>query len=174
MKAHVEIPLTQGYVALIDIDDYEVVRQTTWRAARKEQNVYALRHIRRSDATPRTTATMHTVLAGWPRVDHMNGDGLDNRRANLREATNAQNMANQRLSRRNTSGFKGVTWRKDKCRWQVQVGVAGRLKHLGYFDSAEEAARAYDAAAREYHGEFATLNFPLPGERPARPERNTQ
>jgi len=108
---------------------------------------------------------MHTFLTGWPMVDHRNGNGLDNRRANLRPATKSQNGANRLIAASNKSGFKGVDLKKG--RWRAQIKVVGSKIHLGYFDLAEEAARAYDMAAIEAFGEFATLNFPSPGQRSA-------
>jgi hypothetical protein len=66
-----------------------------------------------------------------------------------------------------TSGFKGVTWFKRDSKWMAQIGINGKNRYLGYYETAEQAARAYDIAARELHGEFATLNFPQPGERAA-------
>lgn len=97
---------------------------------------------------------MHTFLTGWDFVDHRNGDGLDNRRANLRPATAAQNAANQQLSIANTTGYKGVSlYRNGRFRASIQ------RRHLGYFDTAADAARAYDAAALDLFGDFAHLNF---------------
>jgi hypothetical protein len=119
---------------------------------------------------------MHSLLTGWPRVDHANGDGLDNRRQNLRQATQQQNMRNSRKYRGGSSRYKGVCWKIRNQRWLAQIyvseqdasGVPTKRKlHLGTFTDQETAARAYDAAAREHFGEFACLNFPLPGERGA-------
>jgi hypothetical protein len=109
---------------------------------------------------------MHRYLMGEPseEVDHENGDGLDNRRKNLRRATHAQNMMNA-LSRRGSSRFKGVFWSVN--RWQAAIRDDYRKVYLGQFKIEEDAARAYDDAARRIHGAFARLNFPIEGERSA-------
>lgn len=109
---------------------------------------------------------MHMMLTGYARTDHRNGDGLDNRRANLRAATDQDNLRNMR-KHRGSSRFKGVCWHcNDRC-WNVKIRLGGRAVNLGAFADEVAAALAYDAAAREYFGEFAALNFPLPGERSA-------
>lgn len=93
----------------------------------------------------------------WPvaDIDHINGDRADNRWCNLREATRSQNNANARARATNTSGFKGVTWKKSHCKWLAQISVNGKHKHLGHF---ERAFIAYCFAAWKYHGEFANID----------------
>ncbi|OHB78622.1 MAG: hypothetical protein A2Z25_16745 [Planctomycetes bacterium RBG_16_55_9] len=92
-------------------------------------------------------------------IDHINGCGLDNRRANLRLATVAQNAWNAR-KRNPRSGYKGVWLAKDKGLWRAAIVHHGKREHLGYFNDKRDAARAYDQAAKKYHGRFAALNFP--------------
>jgi hypothetical protein len=100
-------------------------------------------------------------LTGWPLTDHINGDGLDNRRTNLRQATPTQNNANCGIRGHNTSGYKGVSLRPDRGnRWRATIRIHGLQYFLGLFDDVEDAARAYDAAALELFGDFARLNFP--------------
>jgi hypothetical protein len=150
-----EIALSRGMVALVDDADYErAVGEGSWVAAPNGRTIYAMRRV------GSTTHLMHSFLTGMSLVDHRNGNGLDNRRANLRETTHAQNMANKRLYKNSTSGFKGVTQRKRDGRWQAQIQCDKKHYHLGYFDTAEQAARAYDAAASLHFGEFARPNFP--------------
>lgn len=163
----VEVPLSRGLVAIVDAEDAQRVLAYRWFAQPNYRNVYAIRGIRRADGA-RTTQTLHKFLTGFAITDHINGDGLDNRRANLREATAGNNSRNRRRPTTNTSGFKGVHWNKGAGKWRAAIGLeTGKRQFLGYYLTAEEAACAYDAAAREQHGEFAALNFPEHGERAA-------
>jgi hypothetical protein len=161
IPAHREIRLRSGLVALVDDVDYErVISAGPWHGAPCGRHLYVQRSVRKPGAKRSTEERLHAFLTGWPLVDHANGNGLDNRRSNLREATHAQNSANSRLSRRSTSGFKGVTWYKRTSRWRAHITADQVQRHLGYFDTPEEAARAYDTAATEAFGDFARLNFP--------------
>lgn len=153
----VEIPLTQGYVALVDDEDAPtLLAMGSWQVNECDGRLYA-GHGQRG-----TSLRMHKVILGYDggMVDHINGDGLDNRRANLRFATGSQNNANAGLSPRNTSGFKGVSLFRRTSRWKAYICLNNKVRHLGYYTTAEEAARAYDAAAFEQWGIFARLNFP--------------
>jgi hypothetical protein len=91
-------------------------------------------------------------------VDHRNGDTSDNSIGNLRLATPAQNAANQTLSKRSKTGFKGVGWKKDKQLYQARIGWEGKSRHIGYFETPIEAAKAYDERSVELYGEFARTN----------------
>lgn len=160
MTAATQVPLTRGYVALVDPADFErVTAQSPWSAYRRRVSdvVYAVGTVKQPDGR-RRRIRLHTFLTGWPLVDHINGDGLDNRRRNLRPATTAQNIANQRLHVNNTSGFKGVTRRGTL--WRAYICPNRRTIWLGTFTTPEDAARAYDEAALEFFGEFARTNFP--------------
>lgn len=101
-------------------------------------------------------------------VDHINGNRADNRRQNLRIASISENNHNMILPSHNTSGFKGVSYYAPRGKYRAYIKISGKRKHLGYFDNKEDAARAYDTAARFYHGKFACVNFPQPGEQGCR------
>lgn len=100
---------------------------------------------------------MHMMLTGWRETDHRNGNGLDNRRKNLRPCTHAQNCRNAK-PRSVSSKYKGVGWSRVHNKWRARIRVDGILKSLGVFTEEAQAARAYDRAAAEYFGEFARLN----------------
>lgn len=156
----IRLPLSHKPITLIDAADVERVEAAgPWSFAMCGGKVYAQRSVRQPDGSYKTER-LHTFLTGWPLVDHINGDGLDNRRANLRPATASQNNANKKISRRNTSGYKGVAWHAASGRWRAYLGVNGKQKSLGYFADPAEAGRAYDTAALAHYGEFAVLNFP--------------
>ena len=161
-----EIPLTQGKVALVDDRDYvNLMAIGPWHAAKGRNTWYAVRAFRdRSGKICRWG--MHAVLLGVRGtktvVDHRNGNGLDNRRANLRRASQAQNQINRAGNLRSgsmASKYRGVKLRRART-WEADIRINGKKTFLGSFKTAEDAARAYDAAARQYHGEFARLNFP--------------
>ena len=153
-----EIPLSRGLVALVDDADYDAIMAVgKWFADPAPDTFYASRKSSRRDGKQRTIR-MHTFITGWGYVDHIDGNGLDNRRRNLRAATSSKNQMNRGMDSDNTSGFKGV--HRIRLRWAAQIGADGRKIFLGSFATPQEAARAYDAAAVLHHGEFARLNFP--------------
>jgi hypothetical protein len=106
---------------------------------------------------------MHRHLITAPKgrvIDHINGDGLDNTKANLRLATPSQNAANSKIRRNSTTGFKGVWWDKKKKKYRASIWVDGKRFHLGYFHPKTKAAIAYDRAATHHFAQFARLNNP--------------
>ena len=152
-----EIPLSRGLVAMVDDEDFELVASYgKWYAHRDDTTFYARKNFNRGGVW--SSVRMHGVITGLSYVDHINGNGLDNRRSNLRAATDSQNAMNRGMRSDNTSGFKGVTQKRSK--WHASLQVNGKRRHLGDFATRIEAARAYDAAALIYFGEFARPNFP--------------
>ena len=163
----VDVHLTRGYFAIVDEADAERVLAYKWHARPDGQTVYAGRNVRLPDGR-RATQLLHGYLTGYARTDHINGDGLDNRRNNLRKSTAVENGWNRRPNRGSHLGLKGVSWHGRTGKWQAQIRVGdGRRLYLGLYATAEEAGLAYDAAARKVHGEFARLNFPSPAEHAA-------
>lgn len=154
----IEIPLTRGFVAIIDAADEGAIGGYAWRVDVRKRTAYAATTVRRADGSY-TSMLMHSLLTGWPMVDHANGNGLDNRRGNLRQATVSQNGANTLKRAGCQSRFKGVA--RSGKRWRAYITVAGRQRHLGSFVDETAAAQAYDAAARRAFGPFALLNFPV-------------
>lgn len=155
-----EVPLSRGRVALVDDADYDsVIAVGKWYANPSRKTFYARKNFATAPGKW-TSVRMHTFLTGWPLVDHVNGNGLDNQRANLRPASSRQNSQNRGLRSDNTSGYKGVSWKKKDRLWVATISVNGKPKHIGCFSSAIDGAIAYDAAAVHYFGAFARLNFP--------------
>ena len=157
-----------GLVALVDDADYERLNQHKWQALKGNKTYYAAR----TDCSggKQRTVLMHRVLLGLtdPKVqgDHEDGNGLNNQHHNLR-ITAKQNQQNVGKRKDNISGFKGVSWDKRCDKYRVQIRDSGKKIHRGYFTDPILAASAYDAAARQYHGEFARLNFPTNNEQGA-------
>jgi hypothetical protein len=155
------IPLTQGQYAIVDADDYYRLIKYKWQVVRIRDTYYVRRLVSRNGK--RTTLFMHKVILHAPKgmvVDHINGNPLDNRKANLRLATPAQNSRNRRVTKRGTSIYKGVWYNRTKRLYCARITVSRKMIYIGQFKDEVEAARAYDRAARKYHGEFARLNFP--------------
>jgi hypothetical protein len=154
------IPLTQGKHAIVDAADFEWLSQWKWHAdwSERRQTWTARTNLRRANGKYRGIR-MHQMLMGYLgfRVDHRNGDGLDNRRSNLRPCTAVTNAQNRSKLTSKSSIFKGVTYNRQGM-WQAYIRVDKKLKHLGMFDNEIDAARAYNLAANEHFGAFAKLN----------------
>ena len=167
------IRLNRGMYAIIDVADKPLING--WRFSTGQHNENRCGNVRwdviayrgtRSDKT-RETLFLHTLITQYEETDHINGNTFDNRRENLRAATASQNQHNQTLRANNVTGYKGVSWHKQREKFRTRIMVNGHERHLGAFDSAIDAALAYDMAAREDFGIFAMLNFPIAGERSA-------
>jgi hypothetical protein len=145
------VPLTQGSDAMIDAADLHLVAGRNWYLDRSGGQMYA-----KSDSPNRIR--MHCLLMILPpgaMVDHIDGDGLNNRRSNLREATRGQNACNAKTRADNKSGFKGVSLHRTSGKWHAYINRNGRRHSLGYFETSEAAARAYALASPQMHGVFA-------------------
>ena len=169
MSESMRVPLYSGkypnLFALVDEEDYERVSQHRWHPSKDGRTFYA-RHTTawREDGRQRFRAIMmHRFILGTEagvKIDHENGNGLDNRRCNLRIATTAQNGMNRRMKEATKTGYKGVVFAKRVGQFQAGITFGGKQIWLGYHATAESAARAYDAKAKELYGDFARLNFP--------------
>ena len=151
------ITLTQDQFALVDAEDYERLNQFKWNAVwcKRTQTYYAYRT---SYVEKKRTLLMHREVMNAQKgsnIDHENRDTLDNRRRNLRFATHGQNACNRTKRRGSTGIFKGVSWHNATKKWQARICVDRKQKHLGVYDTPEEAFEIYKKAAVELHGEFA-------------------
>jgi hypothetical protein len=159
------VPLTNGFEAIIDAGDAELIGGFVWFARRQRGNIYAARSQRGVNGKVRQIL-MHRVIMNEPtnlQVDHINGDGLDNTRANLRLATPSQNCQNIGKRLNNSSGYKGVCRSSCGKKWRAQIrspnkkdGSGGKV-FLGHFATAEEAYAAYCKASKKLHGEYSKL-----------------
>ncbi|MFA5554549.1 MAG: HNH endonuclease [Phycisphaerae bacterium] len=172
------IPLTRGEHAIVDPEDYEWLIQYKWHTNRRGEKIYAVNsrmekmhrmimskelRIENLECRIKSKEVSSQNSEGRRRseifVDHINGDGRDNRRANLRLATAMQNAWNVRRTR-GKSRYRGVKWHKYMKKWTAVISVCGKRRHLGYFDDEDAAARAYDEVVKQERGEFGVLNFP--------------
>lgn len=159
-----EILLTQNMVTLVDNEDYEELNKYNWQCEKSFKPRLYTSYVRRNNSKNRLpkNVLMHRQIMDCPKnmvIDHINGNGLDNRKSNLRICTRGQNLANQRISRANTSGYRGVCWHKGCKKWASQIKTNNKQRCLGFYDNIIDAAIAYDNAALKYFGEFAYQNI---------------
>jgi len=138
-----EIQLTKGYAAIIDDDDYDKVKKYKWHVGVIKKNVYA-QHCYRDGKTVRKLPMQYVILGKAPKgmiIDHVNGNGLDNRKDNLRFVTHRQNTSNLHMNKK--SPHPGVSWNSKENRWVVKPLINGKIKRLGTFSSEIDAAKRY-------------------------------
>jgi len=156
------ISLTQNKVALVDDADYNFLNCFKWYAKKMGHSYYAMRHSNIGNGKQKTEY-MHRVILGFQpddkrQTDHIDGNGLNNQRSNLRVCTVTQNQQYSRKQVTGKSRYKGVNWDCRDCRWKSQIQVNGQKIHLGLFLSEVKAAQVYDVAAIKHFGEFARTN----------------
>lgn len=151
------IQLTREQVTKVDDEDYDWLNSFTWRAVQMGNMWYA----HTGDSRKGNFYSMHELIKGehpGHEVDHIDRDGLNNQKSNLRFATHSQNNANKPAQINNRSGYKGVSWHFAAQKWVAQLRVKKVHYHLGLFESKEQAALAYNNKAKELLGEFAYQN----------------
>lgn len=155
-----EIKLTKGKIALVDDEDYEFLMQWKWSVTKGRYTFYAER-VAPIDGRQKKIS-MHRLILGLtdPNIegDHIDHNGLNNQRSNLRAATCSQQSYNRRNRKNSLSKYKGVCFHKAQKKWVSRISVPNKRIHLGYFDTELEAAFAYNNAAKKLHGDFAFLN----------------
>ena len=162
-SSHVMIPLTKGLLAIVDAVDADDMLRFRWISRQYRKTFYAARSVSLAGGG-RVMITMHRQILGFPaglEVDHINMNGLDNRRANLRAASRAENSRNSGKPARllPTSSYKGVMFDRARSRWRASITLNGKNMFLGNFDREDEAAKHYDMASRSLFGRFARTNF---------------
>lgn len=160
-----EIQLTQGKVAIVDDKWFSVLKKFNWYAKNHKGIYYAYRRKLKSENWTTDKIPMHRYIMLLENqditnkiIDHKNGDGLDNRKNNLRICNTAQNGMNRR--KKKNADYKGISWHKHANKWISSIKYNGKSIHLGYFTNKVDAAQAYDQAATKYYKNFANINFP--------------
>lgn len=152
-----EIQLTQGKVALVDDEDFELLNSFKWCAHKRRHTYYACRNFRLNGKS--ATLYMHQAIMNFKGADHVDGEGLNNQRYNLRKCTQQENLLNKCTNKNGTSKYKGVDWIKRRSKWRARIKLNGRQTYIGEFANEDEAGMAYDERAKVLFGEFARLNF---------------
>ena len=155
-----EIHLSNGMNALVDDGDFEYLNKFHWYAVKRHNTFYAMRDYYPHHGSRRKNLLMHRDILSPDSsqdVDHIDGNGLNNQRNNIRACSHRENMINRGLQSNNKSGFKGVSWSTKRGKWESRINVLGKSKYLGYFNDPVDAARAYNLASLKYHGEFSRI-----------------
>jgi hypothetical protein len=155
------IKLTQGKQTMVDDDIFKLIGHLKWCARKGWDTFYASRMFKTKDGKFHVLL-LHHVIAGYPlnglMVDHIDGNGLNNLRSNLRIVTRSQNGMNRKARKNTSSGFKGVQWREDSQVFRAYIRINGKRINLGNYQTAEEAFECYQAAATKYFGEYSKTN----------------
>lgn len=160
MSVVVFIPLTRGKVTVIDFEDFEKVRGLNWHALKVDRRWYAARTIKRIGKSKKVLLHREILNPNPFQTDHIDGDGLNNVRLNLRQSTHQENgRAFQRKKEGASSRFRGVSWIGGKKKWLAQTRNEGKRIYLGYHTTEKEAALAHDEYVIKHFGEFASPNF---------------
>lgn len=153
-----EIKLTQGKAALVDDADFQWLNQWKWYAQNTKSGFYAIRRVGHAGGI----ICMHRLILGLikpkQKADHKDRDTLNNQRSNLRIATHAENMSNRRVFKNSSSKYLGVHWFKRDKKWYATITKDNKKQTIGSFSEEDQAALAYNEAAKRLHGEFANLN----------------
>lgn len=160
-----EIQLTKGKIAIVDDEDFEWLNKRKWHTQEQGNTFYARRSFVENGQGK--TIRMHREIMKAEEgdiVDHIDGNGLNNKKSNLRLVTKNQNSMNCRSHKNSSSRFKGVHWHKNQKRWHAKIQKDGKKFFIGSFDDEVQAAKSYDKKAKELFGEYAKVNFTKKGE----------
>jgi hypothetical protein len=149
------VPLTKGFTAIVSAEDAYLVGRYNWSALKGRGTVYAVRSER--VAGKNRTVYMHRAVLSaspWLDVDHIDGDGLNNTRQNLREATRSENSRNRGVMTKNSTGLKGVYENPSGRSWCAKIRLYGKGYYLGSYSTPQEAHAAYAKACADLHGKF--------------------
>ena len=156
------IKLTRGYFTIVDDEDFDWLNQWKWSARKIGNTVYAARSVKKPKSRNSVVVAMHREILGLKDrleyCDHIDHNGLNNQRSNLRKCTPSQNIINIEKRAGTTSKFRGVCYYPNRDKFMAYISKDSRRHYLGWFHSEQDAAAAYNAKARELHGEFATMN----------------
>lgn len=140
--------------AIVDDEDFELLSKSSWHLVNKH---YATRM-----TIDGSTKLMHRLILNVPKemhTDHINHNGLDNRKSNLRICSNSENIRNRKINKNNTSGYKGVSWSANMKKWRSAIGFEGKVIVLGHFKDKKKAAISYNLASDKYHKEYSYKNI---------------
>lgn len=158
------IPLTQGKFALVDDEDFEELNKHKWYTRETFNIWYAVRAIWQGVNKNVKSISMHRFIMKTPKnmqTDHIDGNGLNNQRNNLRICNNMENGCNRKINKNNTSGFKGVSYKKSRETYEARIMYQKKSFYLGNYIKAKDAALAYDKAAKKLHKQFAKINYEI-------------